>query len=342
MSNTWDTAVEAIELMREHEILPRYGNYAVFIEYINKSNIELVSEFNEFLLNHVRLTDEFCADLFEKHFNPAPSEKIINAGDDLAKEMSQIISDISDVGESTKVFNKKLTRAKTKLDKGNDIKEIKDVVDDLSEATEKMGNNSRDLEIKLTKTTKEIKILRQELEIAKNEAYKDALTGLSNRKAFNNFLEKQVEVANKDAMPLSIIISDIDNFKQINDTWGHLTGDQVITFVASVMQRETPKDAMVCRYGGEEFCMLLPNTKTDEAQELAEKIRANVQNKKLIKRNSGQDLGRVTVSLGVARYRSKETAANFIERCDKALYESKRNGRNMTTLAAPASKVKVS
>ncbi len=340
MSDTWDSAIEAIEMMRRHEILPRYGNYAVFIEYINKSNIELVNEFNDFIAANKRITDEFCSDMYDKHIDRASSDKIINAGDDLAKEMSQIISDISNVGESTKTYNKKLTRAKTKLNNGKDINDLKEVVEDLTEATEKMGTNSRELEVKLTKTTREIEALRHELEIAKSEAYKDALTGLSNRKAFNSFLEAQVTIANKEAMPLSMIISDIDNFKQINDTWGHLTGDQVITFVASVMQRETPIDAMVCRYGGEEFCMLLPNVKTDEAQELAEKIRNNVQNKKLIKRNSGQDLGKITVSLGVARYRNKESTTNFIERCDAALYQSKKGGRNMTTIAAPTSKVK--
>ena len=333
MPDIWDNAHKAIDLLQQHNLMPEGDNFAVFYSYISKNNSQLVAEFDEFLSSNVSITSMFCEILFEKYIQQINSEKIINAGDYLAVEMMQVIREITEVGKNTHIFNTTLNNARNNLDPSKSLSEIKVVVDGLSSATENMANNSLALEHKLNNTSKEIDILRQELEVVKNEAYRDALTNLSNRKALNNFLDDNMARANKENISLCGIIIDIDDFKRINDTWGHLTGDQVIKFVASVMEIEAPDSSIVCRYGGEEFIMVLPNLTIEDTKKISERIRKTVENKKLIRRNSRKDLGRITISLGIAKYINGETANEFIDRCDSALYVSKNNGKNRTTTA---------
>jgi diguanylate cyclase len=128
--------------------------------------------------------------------------------------------------------------------------------------------------------------------------------------------------------PVTVIMADIDFFKRINDTFGHQTGDQVIRFVATVMDRAKPKGGIVARLGGEEFAMIAPMTDRKTAMGIAEKIRQAVEGKRLVRRASNEDLGKITVSLGVAQRRPSEKPTDMVERADAALYASKRNGRN--------------
>jgi diguanylate cyclase len=130
---------------------------------------------------------------------------------------------------------------------------------------------------------------------------------------------------------LSVILCDIDFFKRVNDTFGHQTGDQVIRFIASVMDNSKPTGGLVARIGGEEFAMLAPKTNLEQAAVIAEKIRLVVKGKRLVRRSTNIDLGEITVSLGVAERHLKEQTASVLERADEALYASKRTGRNKVT-----------
>jgi diguanylate cyclase len=128
--------------------------------------------------------------------------------------------------------------------------------------------------------------------------------------------------------PLSLLMCDIDHFKKFNDTFGHLTGDQVLRLVASTVKQNVKGLDIAARYGGEEFVIALPNTSLQSANTVAEHIRRAVMTKELVKRSTGENLGRVTLSLGAAVLRAQDTAQMLIDRADKCLYAAKRNGRN--------------
>jgi diguanylate cyclase len=120
----------------------------------------------------------------------------------------------------------------------------------------------------------------------------------------------------------------IDHFKTFDDTYGHLTGDQVLRLVALSVKQNVKGQDMAARYGGEEFAIILPNTVLRSAVTVAEHIRRAVMSKELMKRSTGEHLGRITISIGVAMLRPGDTAQSLIGRADACLYAAKRAGRN--------------
>ncbi len=127
---------------------------------------------------------------------------------------------------------------------------------------------------------------------------------------------------------LSVIVVDIDYFKRFNDQYGHLTGDQVLRLVAVVMRESVSGNAILSRFGGEEFGVILPGTDRAEAVRIAETIRTSMIGRELVKRSTGESLGKVTVSLGVAAHRTGDTPASLLERADLCMFTAKRAGRN--------------
>ena len=184
------------------------------------------------------------------------------------------------------------------------------------------------LEERLNASKREILDLHAHLEAVRSESLTDPLTQLSNRKFFDSTLEKAIEEARAKNEPLSLMLTDIDHFKNFNDSFGHLTGDQVLRLVAMALKQNVKGQDTTARYGGEEFAVILPNTVLRSAITVADHIRRAVMTKELMKRSTGEHLGRVTVSIGVATLHSTDTFQSLIERTDGCLYAAKRHGRN--------------
>jgi diguanylate cyclase len=123
-------------------------------------------------------------------------------------------------------------------------------------------------------------------------------------------------------------MTDIDHFKTFNDNFGHLTGDQVLRLVGMSVKHNVKGKDTAARYGGEEFAIILPSTVLRAAITVAEHIRSAVMTKELMKRSTGEHLGRITISIGVATLREGDSAQSLVERADSCLYAAKRNGRN--------------
>jgi len=166
-----------------------------------------------------------------------------------------------------------------------------------------------------------------------NELYtlatKDQLTGVLNRRSFEELLGREVLRAIEHNLPLSVIMIDIDHFKQYNDTYGHLQGDVALKTVTRVVESNSRTEDFVARYGGEEFIVVLPGIKIAKAVEIAEKMRKSVADAKIAasSKDIPEGFEKATISLGVASLR-KEGIKDMLERADKALYAAKREGRN--------------
>lgn len=189
-----------------------------------------------------------------------------------------------------------------------------------------------DLEYKVQERTLELEIALRELSETNNELEQqtltDSLTGIRNRKHFDKKYQAEVRRCRREKTDLSVVMLDIDNFKTINDTHGHVVGDQVIIEVAKMLQhnlKRTTDDA--CRYGGEEFALILPNTDLEGAMKVAETVRKDVE--ELIIETDGLLL-KVTISAGVSTtvVTAVNDEKNLLESADKSLYRAKRNGRN--------------
>ncbi len=184
------------------------------------------------------------------------------------------------------------------------------------------------LEDRLTLSKSEISNLQQSLEAIRAESLTDPLTGLGNRKYFDRMIGMAVQSALASGEPLSLLLFDIDHFKSFNDSYGHLTGDQVLRLVGLSLKQTIKGQDITARYGGEEFAVVLPNTALRQALTVADHIRRAVMAKELKKKSTGEILGRVTISVGVSMLKQGDDTDALIERADACLYAAKRNGRN--------------
>lgn len=201
--------------------------------------------------------------------------------------------------------------------------------------TKSVRQENQHLEKRLAESSDEITSLRHNVENIQQEAMTDPLTGVKNRKSFDTMIDNLVEHAKQTEEPLALVVADIDHFKNFNDRWGHQTGDHVLRLVAQVMSANVKGADHLARYGGEEFVILLPGTSIENATMLADRIRTVIQSRRLKKRRTNEDLGLVTVSMGVAKYKPGDTPETLIERADQRLYEAKRTGRNRVIGESP-------
>ncbi len=161
-------------------------------------------------------------------------------------------------------------------------------------------------------------------------AITDDLTKLFNSRHFYNRLELEIARSIRYAHPLSLLLLDIDFFKEYNDIYGHLEGDKVLVQIGGLIKSCLRKMDSAYRYGGEEFTIILPETLAEDAQVVAQRIRQTIENHPFIP--EGCDAVTITVSVGVTQYCLKEEIASFVQRADKAMYISKKKGRNSISL----------
>src|SRR5664279_3407443 len=197
-----------------------------------------------------------------------------------------------------------------------------------------IGETNKALEDRLTLSKSQISNLQQSLEAIRAESLTDPLTGLGNRKYLDRSIEIAVQNALANGEPLSLLMFDIDHFKSFNDSYGHLTGDQVLRLVGMSLKQTIKGQDITARYGGEEFVVLLPNTALRQALTVADHIRRAIMSKELKKKSTGEILGRVTISVGVSMLKPGDDTDSLIERADGCLYAAKRNGRNRVVCEA--------
>ena len=208
---------------------------------------------------------------------------------------------------------------------------MREIVAALIANTRDVAANNRTLELRMRESRSEIEDLHETLAAARLETLTDPLTGLGNRRCLEDALRQEFDTAPAGRARGSLIVLDIDAFKRFNDVYGHLTGDQVLRLVAIVMREHVgvPR-ATLARFGGEEFGIMLPEIGRARARAIAEKVRTSMMGRDLVKRSTGESLGKVTVSLGVAEHRPGDTAVSLLERADTCLFVAKRGGRNRT------------
>lgn len=171
-------------------------------------------------------------------------------------------------------------------------------------------------------TLSDITKMKEEQSLAEKKAYTDGLTGVYNRRKFDELIVSEVKNAKRNKIPLSIAILDIDKFKDFNDVYGHLIGDEVLIMLAMYVQNYIRETDVFARWGGEEFVILFRGINATQAKKVSEKIRES------LSKLEHQIAGNISASFGVTELKESETIEEMFERCDKALYKAKENGRN--------------
>jgi len=304
-------------------------NYEVWYAYATGYNPSLNQTINETITRNGTLTAAEVDQIYETYLSPARLiDRIDNVGGQIVDEIEQVMSMIDVAVGSASQYTESLAHATQDLGSAKDRDGLRAIVETLVRATRDMEENNTRLENSLKASKQEINQLQVNLEAVRNESLTDPLTSLANRKYFDQALEKVMAQSFSSGEPMALLLTDIDHFKAFNDTFGHLTGDQVLRLVAIAVKQNVKGQDIAARYGGEEFAIILPNTPLRAALTVADHVRRAVMTKELMKRSTGEHLGRVTVSIGVAEMRKGETTQSLIERADNCLYAAKRCGRN--------------
>lgn len=305
-------------------------NYEVWLSYSAQTMPDLVKEMDALLSGGKSITGPEMEELYERFFSTTQlSTQVMETGTRIAREITEALDALGSAGATAQRYSTTLTSASQALDSPSiDRTLLKGLIQVLATSTHEMVQQNKSLTQKLARSSDEMHNLRKTLHQARAEALTDALTGVANRKLFDETLKSRREEAEESGAPLSLLFCDIDHFKRFNDTWGHQTGDQVIKFVASALSKFALPDHLVARYGGEEFAIIMPRTTLEEAGRIAEKMRAAIEAKRLVRRATNETIGTVTASFGCALHVPGEPASDLVARADALLYASKRGGRN--------------
>jgi len=322
-------------------------NYEIWYAYATGYNPSLNQLINDTLQRDGTLSDADLEQIYETHLSSTRmSDRIDNVGSRVMDEIEQVMAMVDTAVGNATSYSESLAGVTEQLGSAKDRDGLRTIVESLVQTTKEMEHANQKLEARLTASKQEITQLQENLEVVRTESLTDPLTSLANRKFFDQILAQAIDDASVCAQPLSLIFADIDHFKKFNDTYGHLTGDQVLRLVALSMRQNVKGKDIAARYGGEEFAIVLPDTDLHAALTVADHVRRAVMGKELRKRSTGENLGRVTVSVGVAALRPGDTMQSLIGRADRCLYGAKHRGRNSVMCetdldAVPASQAQV-
>ncbi|MEH6546875.1 MAG: GGDEF domain-containing protein [Sneathiella sp.] len=321
-------AAKTMALLKDQNIRQLPKNYTIWYEYLTESNPDLVRRVNELMESDGKFTDKIASEIYSDFFTFEKESKAIQETNRIVqKSMDTVMVNLNATTGDFAKYGEQLSDFATKAD-GLSVTELQDVIGEIVSQTTTMSDNAKNLNNSLDSASQEISDLRKLLDEVQKEALTDSLTGIANRKGFDAALAKATTMSMETNTPTCLVISDIDHFKKFNDTHGHPFGDQVLKLVAKTLTGGVGRTATAARYGGEEFGIILPNTELDEAVDIANDLRTAVSSKKLVKRSTGENVGKITMSFGVALYTPREDAMTYINRADEALYAAKNAGRN--------------
>ncbi len=321
----------ALLLMAKQAAAMHPVSFAVWYEYVAGGNPDLKATIDEHLQNGEILDEKLTYDIYNKYVAENNEQLAQKFSDGFQKVLAEMSSSAAQAGDQAGQFGNALEKWCTERslsDPGANSD-----VDSILGLTRNMQGSIVSLKGRLDESRQEIEQLRLEVGRAREDALVDGLTGLTNRRGFDVELAACLAGANTHLGWPSLLMADIDHFKQVNDTYGHVFGDKVIRAVAQILKNNVKGGNKSARYGGEEFVVLLPDTSTEEARQLAERIRADVERVRIRRSSDNWAPANFSLSLGVATLKADESAVDFVARADVALYASKNAGRNRVTVA---------
>jgi diguanylate cyclase len=267
--------------------------------------------------------------VYDEHLSPDRFlNRVHKVSDSLRGEASQLTHVIELAAESATAYRDKLAGASRGLTANANQKNLDALVAALVHSTEEVMKTNAVLHAQLTASQAQVQQLQASLEVLQHENMTDPLTATLNRNAFDRSFARMVASAETTGEQLCLLLVDVDRFKTFNDSHGHQIGDDVLRLVGYSLKQSVRAGDVVARIGGDEFAIILPHTSSPDAAALAEQIRQGVKERQIFRRSTGQTLGRISISIGVAEFTSGLAPEDVIQRADSSLYAAKRAGRD--------------
>jgi diguanylate cyclase len=321
---------KAFAHIRGHRTAAYPRAYELWYTYVTGHHPALMRAINDLLRKFGRVTQSELDEIYDRFINTnrftAEAERatvrLLSQMDTVGEALDSAKGEIND-------YRGTLNGSVDEMELGVGEDRLRAIISDLMASTRNMSRLNGKLSEQLGEAKTEVIELREALESIRTESQIDPVTTLANRMFFDTALADALRHAQRTGDELAVLMTDIDHFKKFNDTYGHLTGDQVLRLVAMSIKQNVKGLDTAARFGGEEFAIILPGCNIRGAIQVAEQVRKAVMSRELVKRSTGENLGRVTISIGVAAFRKEDTPTTIIERADTALYAAKRGGRNM-------------
>jgi diguanylate cyclase len=321
-------AEKAMRAVTEQRVPPTPQNFHVWFKYALGTPVELKRTIDILVANKRKFDPATNRDLYTTYVGSKGTDEAV------AHHVSQ---QLHSVLESAQQFlNTAIADNRTQIDAISQVADrseagvdprllVQTLMDELSRA----ATRATKLESQFVEKSRELDMIRESLSQSEARARTDTLTGLPNRRALEEFFRTAQSEAMEQGQPLSAFLIDIDHFKRFNDNFGHGVGDQVLRLVAKALHERVREHDLAARYGGEEMIAVLPGADLAACTVVAERIRGALADCKITRRSTGEELPGITVSIGVGQFQFGESMEDMIDRCDRALYQAKKRGRNL-------------
>jgi len=322
---------QVLTLLKQHDIPPHPYAYSVVYDYFSYSNTTINQQIDQLLTLNKKLKADDLKIIYYENIEPDTSDNI-DTTNALLKLLNGLLKSLDPESSNIKELVNVLSKASNNLESYacTTIESVNEIVDELVLVAGRALVNQNELSDRVKKTEHEIQSLKRSLEISKKAVETDPLTGLVNRFGFDNTL---VNWGEEEFVKCGLLLCDIDYFKNINDSYGHLIGDKVLIRIGQEMKAQVKGKDVVCRWGGEEFAVLLKDVSTvSQLREIAESMRTAVSDIKLVHSKSKDTIPSITFSVGATLLRNHGDWDNMIKRADRALYNVKENGRNSVSV----------
>jgi diguanylate cyclase len=306
-------------------------NFGLALDYITGNDLAIEKAVRAILQDKGRLTNTIAESIIAEQrvdeLTPDTLSDMLSKVEDNLEELTGLAGQSS---SSVKDFGAELQRGASEL---ATERAGGDTIAKLVSLTRTMIERTRDVETRMREGQKQTRLLQKSLENARKAAEQDHLTGLPNRRAFEARLREEAVEARGTGDALSVAFCDIDHFKTVNDTHGHDAGDRVLKFVGGLLAKISGEKCHVARHGGEEFVMLFRGKSVAEAAKVVDDARADMAERNLVDRKTGERLERVTFSGGIADVFAYPEPRDALKAADRALYLAKQHGRNRVYIA---------
>jgi len=323
-------AREALRLAEHHHTPPVPRAYEVWYSYASGSDDLVSRKINAIIEKHGAVTQHDIDTVHTEVLSSSERERrhIDIANSRFDREMDEIAAIVQSYAASSESYSGSLDRTAQALKKTLDPAQLRRTIELVIAENASMRSETSNLFDRLQQSKAQIDQLRSDLEKSREAEMRDPLTNIANRRKFEVVLEKSIQEISITRKPFCMALVDIDHFKRVNDTFGHMIGDEVIRFVASLLVKNIKGRDLAARFGGEEFALILPATDLVKATRLLDSIRAQLFAANLVVTKSQVPIGKLSASFGIVECRDGDSSDSLINRADQMLYRAKDQGRN--------------
>uniref|UniRef100_Q07PX8 diguanylate cyclase n=1 Tax=Rhodopseudomonas palustris (strain BisA53) TaxID=316055 RepID=Q07PX8_RHOP5 len=303
--------------------------FELWFTYYSGRNQKLNIAVNAILAEQRPPSYRVLRDVYDAIVSPARLTELVHGiGEQLQQQTNGALGTITMATGASNAFLKELAQADQVIISADSQGGLRSAAAALLKSTAVALRTNQALQSRLAESAEQIRVLQNRLDLVQRETLSDPLTGVANRRMFDASIGRLIEQADQHDSPLSLVLIDIDNFKHFNDKFGHLVGDGILRLVATEITQSCRANDVICRNGGDEFAVILPETPIEGALAVAEAIRERVMKRQLLRRSTKEPMGRITTSIGVAQHQKGNSPEALVARADKWLYSAKTLGRN--------------